>query len=73
MAATLDEGGIVRRSAESIAVKDRLRADSQFVGQLLRVGIVMSQSLRQGRKVFFMGNGGSAADAQQYHDRTYTV
>jgi len=50
--------------AERIAIKQRLLQDDSFVELVQTVGKVMADSLRKDNKLFFMGNGGSAADAQ---------
>ena len=55
---------VVRGIENSIAVKQRLLQDKDFLAMLNMVGMVMVDALRQGHKIFFMGNGGSAADAQ---------
>jgi D-sedoheptulose 7-phosphate isomerase len=49
---------------DSIAVKQRLLKDEACLAMLNTVGIAMADALRKGHKLFFMGNGGSAADAQ---------
>ncbi|HWR36299.1 MAG TPA: D-sedoheptulose 7-phosphate isomerase [Clostridia bacterium] len=53
-----------KRIEESIAVKQLLLNDARFLQQVTEVGMLMADSLRKGGKVFFFGNGGSAADAQ---------
>lgn len=55
---------VSRRIAESIAVKQLLLQDEEFVRLLERAALLVTESLRAGHKVMFMGNGGSAADAQ---------
>lgn len=50
--------------AERIAIKQRLLEDDSFVELVRTVGGVMADALRKGHKLLFMGNGGSAADAQ---------
>jgi len=54
----------VRGIEESIAVKQRLLRDEQFLVTLDLVAKLMVGALQKGHKLFFMGNGGSAADAQ---------
>jgi D-sedoheptulose 7-phosphate isomerase len=49
---------------ERIAIQQRLLADDSLIETIGTVGKVMAGALRHGRKLFFMGNGGSAADAQ---------
>ena len=55
---------IRERIESSIATKQKLLADSVFQEQVARVAAKIVESLRRGGKVFFFGNGGSAADAQ---------
>lgn len=50
--------------ADSIAVKQRVLADEALLRQLERAAQLCIQALRNGGRVLFMGNGGSAADAQ---------
>ena len=49
---------------ESIAVKQGLLADSEFLGQVQQLAEVCLESLKAGGKIIFAGNGGSFADAQ---------
>ncbi len=46
---------------ESIKTKERLIRQSNTIGEL---GFLISDCINKGGKVFFFGNGGSAADAQ---------
>jgi D-sedoheptulose 7-phosphate isomerase len=46
---------------ESIKTEERLIRQSDTIGEL---GLLISDCINKGRKVFFFGNGGSAADAQ---------
>ncbi len=55
---------VFRRIAESISVKQRMLEDTALLATAEQVGLLMAEALRAGHKVFFMGNGGSAADAQ---------
>jgi D-sedoheptulose 7-phosphate isomerase len=50
--------------AESIAVKQQVAADAAILKQVLEIAQRCAQACQQGHKVLFMGNGGSAADAQ---------
>ena len=50
--------------AESIAVKQQVVADPNILAQVLDVAQRCALACQQGHKVLFMGNGGSAADAQ---------
>jgi D-sedoheptulose 7-phosphate isomerase len=58
----MDEAGIRRIAAESIAIKERFFAE--HAGLLLELGQRMVECLRSGGKILVFGNGGSAADAQ---------
>jgi D-sedoheptulose 7-phosphate isomerase len=56
---------LVRNRVErSIEVKQRLLADATLQRSIAEVALQIVKSLRAGGKVFFFGNGGSAADAQ---------
>jgi len=55
---------IADRIAESIAVKQALLESDRFLSLVGEVAHVIAKSLRNNGKVFFFGNGGSAADAQ---------
>src|SRR5260221_973049 len=48
----------------SISVKQLLLQDEVFLASVADVGLIMTASLSRGGRVFFCGNGGSAADAQ---------
>jgi D-sedoheptulose 7-phosphate isomerase len=52
------------RIQSSIAVKQMLLADASFQNTAALVAARFVNSLRAGGKLFFFGNGGSAADAQ---------
>lgn len=49
---------------DSIATKQTLLEDSNYLSLVAEVGCVLADAVRQGGKVLFFGNGGSAADAQ---------
>ena len=49
---------------ESIATKQRILEDSALMSRLEEASKLVAASLRQGGKIHFCGNGGSAADAQ---------
>lgn len=49
---------------DSIATKQALLDDPNYLSLVAEVGCVLADAVRQGGKVFFFGNGGSAADAQ---------
>ena len=53
-----------RRIEESIAVKQALLRDPQFIRAVVEVAGDSIAALRGGHRVFLFGNGGSAADAQ---------
>lgn len=48
---------------DSIALKQQV-LDSNLPEQIIEIAQVMVQSIQNGGKIFFCGNGGSAADAQ---------
>jgi len=48
----------------SIDTKQKLLQDSAMVEKIAQVTEVMTQAFKNGNKVLFCGNGGSAADAQ---------
>lgn len=52
------------RIQTSIAVKQMLLANSDFQDAAVQVAARIVESFRAGGKLFFFGNGGSAADAQ---------
>ena len=64
MKAQTTESLAVRRIAESIAIKQALLEDESLIESLERTAFQIADALRTGHKVMFMGNGGSAADAQ---------
>jgi D-sedoheptulose 7-phosphate isomerase len=49
---------------ESIATKQAVLADAGFLEKIQRAAQLLTDTFRQGGKVLFCGNGGSAADAQ---------
>ncbi len=49
---------------ESISVKQALLKNNYLVEKLQEATILISNAFKQGNKVLFCGNGGSAADAQ---------
>lgn len=49
---------------DSIATKQSLLDDPSYLSMVAEIGCVLADAIRQGGKVFFFGNGGSAADAQ---------
>lgn len=55
---------IIKIIRESIAVKEAICKDEKLVQAIHQVANVITAVFRQGHKVLFCGNGGSAADAQ---------
>jgi len=49
---------------QSLEVKQAIAGSEQLLGQIVRVARAMAEVLQGGGRVFFFGNGGSAADAQ---------
>jgi D-sedoheptulose 7-phosphate isomerase len=49
---------------DSLAIRQQVLDDTSFGVQLERVISMMESAFREGKKVLFCGNGGSAADAQ---------
>lgn len=49
---------------QSIAVKQAILDNPEFLERIQQAADLMVESLRQGGKIHFCGNGGSAADAQ---------
>ncbi len=58
----MDEAGVRRVVAESVALQERFFAESAPL--LVAVGRRISECFRSGGKLLVFGNGGSAADAQ---------
>lgn len=55
----------IKQSIEqSIAVKQQILTDAALMQRVAEAASLIEQSLRQGGKIHFCGNGGSAADAQ---------
>ena len=55
---------IAARLAEHRATIDRMIADAEFQKRISDAAELITQCFRNGGKVYFCGNGGSAADAQ---------
>jgi D-sedoheptulose 7-phosphate isomerase len=49
---------------ESIAVKNKILADEQLLATIEKVTAATVAALKKGKRIYFCGNGGSAADAQ---------
>ena len=60
----------------SVAVKNQVLADENLLSIVEKVANLMTECFRNGNKILFCGNGGSAADAQQlaaeFSGRFYT-
>src|SRR5271170_8033545 len=65
---TMEQAGmralLVDRIKTSIAVKQALLLDDNYLSLVTQVALRIVKSLNSGGKVIFFGNGGSAADAQ---------
>lgn len=55
---------ILERIRASISVKQLLLEDQGYLDTVSKAGLRMAESLARGGRIFFCGNGGSAADAQ---------
>lgn len=55
---------VVRSIEASIATKQQILANKELLDKIQTVAEVMVKALREGRRVLWCGNGGSAADAQ---------
>lgn len=69
---------IIKRIQASIDVKEKIKKDRDLLTNIERVITLCVEAIRQDHKIWFCGNGGSAADAQHlaaefsgrfYHDR----
>lgn len=61
----MDQLATVRLNLQnSIALKQRLLADEEMISLVSKISDVIIECYRNKGKVFFCGNGGSAADAQ---------
>jgi D-sedoheptulose 7-phosphate isomerase len=62
--------------SESIAVKNKVLADPSLLMMTEAVAAKMVSALKEGNRIYFCGNGGSAADAQhlaaEFSGRFYT-
>lgn len=50
--------------AESIAVKDAVLANERLLQTVEQIAVEMVKALKNGNRIYFCGNGGSASDAQ---------
>lgn len=55
---------IKKAISESIEVKQKILHDASLIDTINTVATICTQAFRNGNKVLFCGNGGSAADAQ---------
>ena len=55
---------IQQRIEESVATKNKLLANEHLLQTIEKASTAILQALKNGNKVLFCGNGGSAADAQ---------
>ena len=55
---------VVRGIQDSLDVKNTLLQDQEFHTLIVSVGHLMAEALRKGNRIFYFGNGGSAANAQ---------
>src|SRR5271169_3465195 len=55
---------VVRNIHDSLDVKGALLQDRAFHALIIDVGRRMADAIRKGNRIFYFGNGGSAADAQ---------
>lgn len=55
---------VTRSIASSIATKQQILDTPELLDTIRRVADVMVEALRNGRRILWCGNGGSAADAQ---------
>lgn len=55
---------VIRSIQDSIAAKQAILGNEDMLKRIERVADVMVEALKQGKRVLWCGNGGSAADAQ---------
>src|SRR6187397_3018017 len=55
---------VKQKIAESIQVKESLLADDRLVDLIEEIASLVITAFQSGKRVYFCGNGGSAADAQ---------
>jgi len=62
--------------SESIAVKNKVLADEQMLKTIEKITDLIVAALKNNKRIYFCGNGGSAADAQhlaaEFSGRFYT-
>src|SRR5579871_5564161 len=50
--------------SESVAVKNKVLSDEKLLTAIEKITALIVDALQKGRRIYFCGNGGSAADAQ---------
>lgn len=55
---------IIRSITDSIATKQTILSKGELIGTIQAVANVMVKALKDGKRILWCGNGGSAADAQ---------
>jgi D-sedoheptulose 7-phosphate isomerase len=55
---------IIQRISESIRLRESIQADEGFIAELDKAAVLLTDAVKKGNKIWFCGNGGSAADAQ---------
>jgi D-sedoheptulose 7-phosphate isomerase len=55
---------VSRNIQESLALQHAILADQALLDSVTKVGQELAETMQRGSKIFFFGNGGSAADAQ---------
>jgi D-sedoheptulose 7-phosphate isomerase len=62
--------------AESVSVKNKVLGDEKLLATIEKITTVVVDALKKGKRIYFCGNGGSAADAQhlaaEFSGRFYT-
>src|SRR5580704_10688065 len=55
---------VIQNIQESLSVKQAILEDHALINNISQVALELAQALERRGKIFFFGNGGSAADAQ---------
>jgi D-sedoheptulose 7-phosphate isomerase len=67
---------IIRIITESVAVKNKLLTDKNLIKLIEDITQLIVKAFKNGKRIYFCGNGGSAADAQhlaaEFSGRFYT-
>src|ERR1700730_553748 len=67
---------IIHIIAESVAVKNKLLTDKNLIKSMEDITQLIVKAFKNGKRIYFCGNGGSAADAQhlaaEFSGRFYT-